>query len=83
MVKVDNDYLIGTEVIIETDCLPILGIEDILPSSLDTSKSFSCFLRSMFSSLSCSIFALSASFSSLSFFLCDFSVHWVCVCSKS
>ena len=25
-VKADKDYLIGTEVIIETDCLPILGI---------------------------------------------------------
>ena len=25
-VKVDRDYLIGAEVIIETDCLPILGI---------------------------------------------------------
>ena len=25
-VKVDKDYLIGTEVIIETDCLPILGM---------------------------------------------------------
>ena len=24
--KVDKDYLIGTEVIIETDCLPILGM---------------------------------------------------------
>ena len=26
MVKADKDYLIGTEVIIETDCLPILGM---------------------------------------------------------
>ena len=26
MVKVDNDYLIGTEVIIEIDCLSILGM---------------------------------------------------------
>ena len=25
-VKADRDYLIGTKVIIETDCLPILGI---------------------------------------------------------
>ena len=25
-VKVDKDYLIGSEVIIETDCLPILGM---------------------------------------------------------
>ena len=25
-VKIDRDYLIGTEVIIETDCLPILGM---------------------------------------------------------
>ena len=25
-VKTDKDYLIGTEVIIETDCLPILGM---------------------------------------------------------
>ena len=25
-VKADCDYLIGTEVIIETDCLPILGM---------------------------------------------------------
>ena len=25
-VKADKDYLIGTEVIIETDCLPILGM---------------------------------------------------------
>ena len=24
--KADKDYLIGTEVIIETDCLPILGM---------------------------------------------------------
>ena len=25
-IKADKDYLIGTEVIIETDCLPILGM---------------------------------------------------------
>ena len=26
MVKVDKDYLIGIEVILEIDCLPILGM---------------------------------------------------------
>ena len=48
-VKVDKDYLIGSEVVIETDCLPILGmisgcVDSDMSANVDTNRSTSGYM---------------------------------------